>query len=249
VRRINIGYWGVTSRNSEQKAALQALDSAKPYVFITGPAGGGKTLLTQAVALERTLETRSFRKIIYTRLQTQVGADLGALPGDINEKTYPFIAPFLDNLEVLCGNDRVKSDAVHLYITANDDKRRKVFFDPIQTVRGRSLADTFLIVDEVQNLDVATIHALATRITSTSKIVFLGNFAQIDSAKLRTPERNGLYVFLRGLYEQDTEKRYFSHVNLTETQRHPAVDLAEGILRDNTFNDRFAALETKGAVN
>src|SRR5690606_5061346 len=197
---------------------MQALINDKPFTFITGPSGCGKTLIAQAVGLERVIEDRHFRKMIYTRMQTQVGENLGALPGDINEKTYPFVAPFMDNLEVMSE----MSAEIRRYILEGDEDKRKVFFDPIQTVRGRSLNHTFLLADESQNLDINTISALATRPGTNAKFIFTGNFSQIDSPKLRTPTTNGLYQLLNGFYEHNAH-HYFDHINLTETQRHPVV--------------------------
>lgn len=242
-----MSFWGITSKNAGQKAAMQALLNDKPFTFLTGPAGCGKTLISQAVGLHEVVESQRFQKLIYTRLQTQVGADIGALPGDINEKTYPFIAPFLDNFELLSGKDSLE------YLVMGDEKKRKVFFDPIQTVRGRSMHYTFLMTDEAQNLDPTTIGAIATRIAKeydgriSSKFVFLGNFSQTDSPKLRRPENNGLYQLLNGLYEREAFE-YFDHINLTEVERHPVVNIVEDILRNHDMDDSFAELEERGTV-
>jgi len=238
-----MAFFGITAKNIEQKAAMQALINSKPFTFLTGPAGSGKTLVAQAVGLERTIETRSFRKLIYTRLQTQVGMDVGALPGDFNEKTYPFIAPFMDNLEVMSN----KSNEIRRYLTEGDEDKRKVFFDSIQTIRGRSLNFTYVMFDEIQNVDIHTMAALATRPGMNAKFVFLGNFSQIDTPKLRSTRTNGLYQLLNGLYEREAYE-YFDHVNLTETQRHPVVEVVEDILRNHEMAPEFEALEARGNV-
>jgi predicted ribonuclease YlaK len=238
-----MSFFGISAKNDEQKRAMQVLINDKPFTFLTGPAGSGKTLVTQAVGLERTIETRNYRKLIYTRLQTQVGMDVGALPGDLNEKTYPFVAPFMDNLEVLSD----KSGEIKRYLTEGDEDKRKVFFDSIQTVRGRSLNFTFAMYDEIQNVDIHTISALATRPGLNSKFVFLGNFSQIDNSKLRNTKTNGLYRLLNGMYEKGAHE-YFDHINLTETQRHPAVEVVEDILRNHEMPTEFAELESRGNV-
>lgn len=238
-----MAFFGITARNSEQKAAMQALINDKPFTFLTGPAGSGKTLVAQAVGLERTIETHSFRKLIYTRLQTQVGMDVGALPGDLNEKTYPFVAPFMDNLEVMSG----KHNEIRRYLTEGDEDKRKVFFDSIQTIRGRSLNFTYVMFDEIQNVDIHTMAALATRPGMNAKFVFLGNFSQIDTPKLRSTRTNGLYQLLNGLYEREAYE-YFDHVNLTETQCHPVVEVVEDILRNHEMAPEFEALEARGNV-
>lgn len=242
-----MSHWGITAKNEEQKAAIRILTNDKPYTFLTGRAGTGKTLITQAVGLERTLEEHDFRRLVYTRLQVQLGKEQGFLTGDIDAKTYPFVRPFLDNLEVMSGTAK---EQVFRYLAAGDDKRgeknKKVFFDPIQTMRGGSFHHSYLMIDEAQNLDEQTICGIATRLAEGSKMIFLGNFSQIDDAGTRKPERNGLYKLLEGLYREDPEKEYFDHINLTKVERHPAVDLIERILRDNTMDERFDALERRG---
>ena len=235
--------FGISAKNEEQKAAIRALTNNKPFTFLTGPAGSGKTLVAQAVGLESVIEQRKHRKLIYTRLQTQVGKDIGALPGDINEKTYPFIAPFMDNLEVITS----KPGEIKRYFSEADEDKRKIFFDSIQTVRGRSLNHTFLLLDESQNLDLHTMAAMATRPGLNAKFVFLGNFSQIDTQRLRIPEHNGLYRLLTGLYDRGAHQ-YFDHVNLTETLRHPVVEIVEDILRNNEMAPEFDILERRGGV-
>lgn len=238
-----MAFFGITARNAEQKAAMQAAVNGKPFLFVTGPAGGGKTLVTQAVGLERTIEDQRYRKLIYTRMQTQVGADLGALPGDINEKTYPFIAPFMDNLEEMT----VSPNVLKRYLLEGDEDKRKIFFDPIQTIRGRSLNHTYVLLDEIQNVDIHTMAAIATRPATNAKFVFTGNFSQIDTPKLRNPKMNGLYQLLSGLYEREAFE-YFDHVNFTEQQRHPVVGIVEDILRSHDVPDEFLALEARGNI-
>lgn len=241
---IDIAFFGVTSANDAQKALMQALINDKPFTFVTGPSGCGKTLIAQAVGLEQVIEDRRYRRMIYTRMQIQVGENLGALPGDINEKTYPFVAPFMDNLEVMSD----EAGLIKQYILAGDEDKRKIFFDPIQTVRGRSLNHTYLIVDEIQNVDVHTIAAIATRIGINTKFVFTGNFAQIDKPSVRLPHNNGLYRLLKGLYDVEAYD-YFDHINLTEVKRHPVVSIVEDIMRTtNDIPTEFIELEARGNV-
>lgn len=239
--------FGIVAKNNEQKIAIQTLYNDKPFLFLTGKAGTGKTLITQAVGLERTIERKDFRKLIYTRLQVQIGEHLGFLSGDIDEKTYPFVAPFMDNLEVISEKSQ---DIIEYYgISDKNNKRKKIFFDPIQTLRGRSIANAFVMIDEAQNLDIHTISAIATRPIVGTKTVFLGNFAQIDTKRLRDPESNGLYKLLEGFYRLDPEKKYFDHINLTIQERHQVVEIVESILRNHDVNQRFIELEERGNVN
>jgi predicted ribonuclease YlaK len=234
--------WGVTARNEAQKVAIRALLNDKPYAFLTGPAGTGKSLVAQAVGLERTVERKDFGKLVYTRLQAQLGMDIGALPGDISEKTQPFMRPFFDNLEAMSD----ESKQIVQYLMTGGDKA-KIVFDAIQTMRGGTMHHTFMIIDEAQNLDVATMHGVATRLGKRSKFVFCGNFAQIDTPKLRKPETNGLYRLLSGLYKRNAHD-YFDHVNLTEVERHPAIAIVEDILRNHEMAPEFAELEARGNV-
>ena len=241
-----MAYFGISAKNEEQKLALRALDNDKPITILTGPSGVGKSLLAQAVGLEKVIETKEFKRFIYTRLQVDVGADRGFLPGSDGERLYPYIAPFLDNLDAMSENSNITD---YLLFEGQDDKNKKVFFDSIQSIRGRSL-DGWIEIDEVQNLDIHTITAIATRLRAeNAKLILLGNFSQIDDKKLRNPEQNGFYQLLKGLYEKDPQQEFFDHINMTETHRHPVVELVEDILRnDNNVDPRFYELENKGTL-
>lgn len=239
-----MAFFGIASENDAQKALMQALINDKPFTFVTGPSGCGKTLISQAVGLEQVIENQRFRRLIYTRMQTQIGENLGALPGNIDEKTFPFVAPFMDNL----GEISDEAGEIKRYLLEGDEDKRKIFFDPIQTVRGRSLNYTYLLADEMQNVDVHTFAAIATRPGRNSKFVFTGNFAQIDKSSLRNPNNNGLYRLLKGLYDREAFE-YFDHINLTEVQRHPVVSLVEDILRTSgELPAEFTELEERGNI-
>lgn len=238
-----MSYFGISARNDAQKRAMKVLANEKPYLFLTGPAGTGKSLVAQAVGLDGVAESSKYRKFIYTRLQAQLGMEIGHLPGDINEKTYPFVRPFLDNMEAMSDN----SKRIVQYLISGGEKA-KIFFDPIQTMRGGTFHNSFVLVDEVQNLDVGTMHAVATRLGPYTKMVFCGNFAQIDASKLRKPETNGMYQLLHGLYERGAHD-IFDHVNLTEIERHYAVGVVEEILRNHDMAEEFETLEERGNIS
>lgn len=242
-----MAFFGITARNEEQKIALQYLNNDKPFTIITGDAGVGKNLITQAVGLENVMETQRYRKMIYTRLQVQLGMHLGYLSGDLKGKTEPFMLPFLDNLEKM---DSTKKGVIKAYLFAEgDESKQKVFFDSIQTMRGRSIDHTYFIADEIQNTDVHTMEAIATRIDEGSKFVFVGNFAQIDDDTLRVPEKNGFYQLLKGLYEKDPGRRYFDHIHLQENQRSEAVSIVSDIFKsEDGLADQFTELERRGSL-
>lgn len=242
-----MAFFGVAAQNEEQKVALQYLNNDKAFTFITGAAGTGKNMVSQAVGLENVLEAQRYNKMIYTRLQVQLGQHLGYLTGDLQGKTEPFMLPFLDNLEKM---DSSKMNVIKDYLfNEKDEKKQKVFFDSIQTMRGRSIDHTYFLADEIQNTDVHTMEAIASRIDVGSKFVFSGNFAQIDEYKLRTPEKNGFYKLLKGMYELDPEKKYFDHIHLTEVQRDPVVNLVGEIFKSKEeIHQAFNELEKRGEL-
>ena len=240
-----MSYFGISAHNEEQKLAFQYLTNNKPFTFISGQSGCGKSLISQAVGLEQVIEQKEYRKLIYTRLQVEIGMAQGFLPGDSQDKIFPFVAPFMDNLEVMDKKSNIKD---YILMEGQDESRKKVFFDSIQSIRGRSLNDVYFIIDEAQNLDINTISAIATRAGNNSKFIFLGNFAQCDDKTLRKPESNGLYQLLDGLYKKDKDKKFFDHLNLTEVQRHPVVEVVESILRNHEMDERFEELENRGTI-
>lgn len=242
-----MAFFDVTARNDEQKIALQYLNDTKPFTFITGAAGTGKNMVSQAVGLHNTMEEQRFQKMIYTRMQIQLGQHLGFLTGDLNEKTEPFMLPFLDALNKM---DSSKMNIIKQYLFGDqDESKKRVFFDSVQTLRGRSLSHTYFLLDEAQSIDVHTMEAIASRIDEGSKFVFTGNFAQIDEDSLRDPNKNGMYQLLKGLYKKDPNKRHFNHIHLQENQRSPVVSIVEDIFKSNdNLAEQFVELEMRGAI-
>src|SRR5699024_7378429 len=160
------------------------------------------------------METQRYDKMIYTRLQVQLGMHLGYLAGDLKGKTEPFMLPFLDNLEKMESN---KKGIIKNYLFAEgDESKQKVFFDSIQTMRGRSITKTYIKADKIKNTDVHTMEAIATRNNRVSKIVLLSNFAQTDEPSLRMTEKNGFNKLLKGLYAKVPGRKYFNHIHLVE---------------------------------
>lgn len=243
-----MGYRGINAKNEEQKHLFRALDSNKPFTFVTGPAGTGKTLLSVAYAINRIFDRRAARRVSYLRLQVNAGLDLGFLPGTLAEKNAPYVRPFLDSY--------LKLEDIPLQPQAFDgsaDPHRaddRIVFETIQTMRGGTLDRQIMIVDEAQNLDIETITMIATRVGEDTKLIFLGNFAQIDDPKgaYSTPEKNGLYTLLSRMYGEKGE-RFFNHVHLDEVLRSPAAAFVERIMREKEMDPVFAALEARGNID
>lgn len=233
-------YQGVSAQNPGQVEALKILNNRKPYTFLSGPAGTGKTLITGAVGLEKVINNPmdGIKKVIYTRLQVQTGVNVGYIPGDFDGKTDPFIEPFKDNFQEMDFSLPME----HLV-----GKNKKLEFKPIQTMRGRTFHNSFIIVDEAQNLDEHTVTTIATRLGHEAKMIFLFNFAQIDdeTGYLHNPQNNGIYQLLSKLYKHNGYK-YFDHVHLTEIERSDAAAFIEQIMRTDRVHPSFLNLEEKG---
>ncbi|HEJ2461836.1 TPA: PhoH family protein [Vibrio cholerae] len=179
--------WGITPKNIYQGMALDALlDPDIDLVILTGAAGSGKTLLAMAAALEQTVERKMFDKIIVTRNTPDIGESIGFLPGTEEEKMMPWLASVTDTLEALHKNDHC-TDGSLKYIC----DKANIQFKSINFMRGRSIQNAFVLLDECQNLTASQIKTIITRCGESTKIVCSGNLAQIDSHYL-TPVTSGL---------------------------------------------------------
>lgn len=189
--------WGITARNQEQNFALNLLMNPDcDFVSLLGQAGTGKTLLALASALTQTLETQLYNEIIITRATVPVGDEIGFLPGTEEEKMAPWMGALEDNLEVLhLGNNRLS--------TLKQDPNRNATMDIIRShikvksmsfMRGRTFQNKFLIIDEAQNLTSKQMKTLVTRAGPGTKIVCMGNIAQIDTPYLTEGSSGLTYV-------------------------------------------------------
>lgn len=216
--------WGVTSRNREQNFALNLLmDPECDFVTLLGQAGTGKTLLALAAGLAQVLETKTYNEIIVTRVTVPVGEDIGFLPGTEEEKMSPWMGAFDDNLEVLNKSD---NDAGDWGRAATQDLiRSKIKIKSLNFMRGRTFVNKFLIIDEAQNLTPKQMKTLVTRAGPGTKIVCLGNIAQIDTPYL-TEGSSGL------TYVVDRFKGWghSGHVTLARGERSRLADHASEIL-------------------
>ena len=179
--------WDITPKNIYQGMALDALlDPDIDLVILTGAAGSGKTLLAMASALEQTIEKGIFDKIIVTRNTPDIGEAIGFLPGSEEEKMMPWLAAVTDTLEALHKNDHCTEGSLK-YIC----DKANIQFKSINFMRGRSVQNAFVLLDECQNLTASQIKTIITRCGEGTKIVCSGNLAQIDSHYL-TPVTSGL---------------------------------------------------------
>ena len=216
--------WGIRARNLEQSMALNLLMNPEiDFVTILGQAGTGKTLLTLAAALTQTLDARKFSEIIFTRATVSVGEDIGFLPGTEEEKMQPWMGALEDNLEVLNKSERGASDWSRN--AANDLIKRRIRVKSMNFMRGRTFLNKLVIIDEAQNLSPKQMKTLITRAGPGSKIVCLGNIAQIDTPYL-TEGSSGL------TYVVDRFKgwRHAGHITLARGERSRLADYATDVL-------------------
>jgi PhoH-like ATPase len=216
--------WGITARNREQNFALNLLMNPEvDFVSLLGQAGTGKTLLALAAGLAQVLETKLYNEIIVTRVTVPVGEDIGFLPGTEEEKMSPWMGAFDDNLEVLNKSD---SDAGDWGRAATQDLiRSRIKIKSLNFMRGRTFVNKFLIIDEAQNLTPKQIKTLVTRAGPGTKILCLGNIAQIDTPYL-TEGSSGL------TYVVDRFKGWShgGHVTLARGERSRLADHASDVL-------------------
>lgn len=216
--------WGVTARNREQNFALNLLMNPDcDFVSLLGQAGTGKTLLALAAGLAQVLENKLYNEIIVTRVTVPVGEDIGFLPGTEEEKMSPWMGAFDDNLEVLNKSD---SDSGDWGRAATQDLiRSKIKIKSLNFMRGRTFVNKFLIIDEAQNLTPKQIKTLVTRAGPGTKILCLGNIAQIDTPYL-TEGSSGL------TYVVDRFKgwEHSGHVTLARGERSRLADHASEVL-------------------
>ena len=211
--------WGITARNREQSIALNLLMNPEiDFVTLLGQAGTGKTLITLAAALAQTLDMRRFSEIIFTRATVSVGEEIGFLPGTEEEKMLPWMGALEDNLEVL---NKLESGNEWSRNAANDLIRSRIKVKSMSFMRGRTFLNKLVIIDEAQNLSPKQMKTLITRAGPGSKIVCLGNIAQIDTPYL-TEGSSGL------TYVVDRFKgwEHSGHITLQRGERSRLADFA-----------------------
>ena len=221
VERHNV--WGITARNREQNFALNLLmDPEIDFVTILGPAGTGKTLMTLAAGLAQTLDNKRYNEIIMTRVTIPLGEDIGFLPGTEEEKMEPWMGALMDNLEVLTLGQEGGNWA---RAATNDLLRSRIKIRSLNFMRGRTFLHRFIILDEAQNLTPKQMKALVTRAGPGTKLVSIGNIAQIDTPYLTETTSGLTYVVnrFRGW-------SHSGHVTLVRGERSRLADFASDTL-------------------
>ena len=187
-----------------------------PIVTLIGSAGSGKTLCALAAGLEQVLQGKIYKKLIVSRPVQPVGRDIGFLPGTLEEKMMPWLRPIQDNLEFLLSG----KDIFQTYI-----EKGIIEMEAISYIRGRSIPDTFMIIDEAQNLTVHELKTIITRVGEKTKIVLTGDIEQIDNAYIDDTS-NGLSYAV----EKFKTSELAGHITLLRGERSAVASLAARIL-------------------
>ncbi|HVW65762.1 MAG TPA: PhoH family protein [Nitrosospira sp.] len=216
--------WGITARNREQNFALNLLMNPEvDFVTLLGQAGTGKTLLTLAAGLMQTLEHKVYSEIIMTRVTVPVGEDIGFLPGTEEEKMTPWMGALEDNLDVLNKTDNDPGEWGRA--ATRDLIRSRIKVKSLNFMRGRTFLNKFLIIDEAQNLTPKQMKTLITRAGPATKVVCLGNIAQIDTPYLSEGSSGLTYVV-----DRFKGWSHSGHVTLQRGERSRLADYAAEVL-------------------
>tara|TARA_R110002074_G_scaffold99046_4_gene214116 strand:+ start:24 stop:1334 length:1311 start_codon:yes stop_codon:yes gene_type:complete len=212
------GPWGLNPRNKEQMFALDLLMNQEvPILTLIGKAGCGKTLLAIASGLEQVIEKNIYKKLVVSRPVQPLGKDIGYLPGTMEEKMRPWLMPIQDNIDFLMNG---KKDTMGMFF---DDGTIQV--EALTYIRGRSISNAFIIIDEAQNLTTHELKTIITRVGENTKIVLTGDIEQIDSVYLDATS-NGLSYAV----EKFKPHEIAGHVTLVKGERSKVATLASKVL-------------------
>ena len=216
------GVWGIKPRNREQHFAFDALlDDRIKLVTLMGKAGTGKTLMAMAAGLKRTVLDREFRRLVVARPTISMGKELGFLPGSLEEKLAPWMQPIHDALEMLSdlnmGHDHRRSSDLM--------RSGTIVVEALSYIRGRSIANQFMIIDEAQNLTPLEVKTIVTRVGTGTKLIFTGDPYQIDNPYVDSSS-NGFNYIVSKFREQPLA----AHIELQKGERSELAELAANIL-------------------
>ena len=217
-----IDEWKISSRNKEQASAIDLLlDPAIKIVTLVGRAGSGKTLVSIAAGLQQTIGIRDkeniYSRMIVSRPVQPLGKDIGFLPGTMEEKMLPWLMPIQDNLQFLLGNEK---SALQMYM-----EKGKIEIEALTYIRGRSISNAYIIIDEAQNLTMHEVKTIITRIGEGTKIVLTGDIEQIDNIYVNETS-NGLVHAI----EKFKEFPIAGHVTFKKGERSELATLASKAL-------------------
>ena len=224
LKKIRDGVWGIRPRNKEQHCVLDLLlcDEIK-LVTLVGKAGTGKTMLALAAGLQKVVEENTYTKLLVSRPIFPLGRDVGYLPGDLEEKLNPWMQPIYDNVEFLMGlskPDRKNGRSYHELIDLGF-----IEIEPLTYIRGRSIPNQFIIVDEAQNLTPHEVKTIITRVGENTKIILTGDPYQIDNPYVDATS-NGLTTVV----EKFKGEAVAGHVTLSKGERSALAELASNVL-------------------
>jgi len=213
--KSNKKIWNTEPRNKEQQFAFDLLlDPTVPVVSLVGKAGSGKTLLALAAGLEQTFGPKSqYKKVVVTKPVEPVGKDIGFLPGTMEEKMMPWLAPIQDNLRFLMGDDKA---TLEMYMD-----KGQIEVEAMTFIRGRSISNAFIVIDEVQNMTQHEIKTVLTRVGEGTKIVLTGDIEQIDNVYIDATNNGLSYVVERLKNESIT-----GHITLLKGERSKVATIA-----------------------
>ena len=216
------GVWGIKPRNREQHYAFDALlDDRIKLVTLMGKAGTGKTLMAMAAGLKRTVLDREFRRLVVARPTISMGKELGFLPGSLEEKLAPWMQPIHDALEMLSdlnmGHDHRRSGDLM--------RSGAIVVEALSYIRGRSIANQFMVIDEAQNLTPLEAKTIITRCGSGTKIIFTGDPYQIDNPYVDSSSNGFNYIVSRF-----RDQAIAAHIELQKGERSELAELAANIL-------------------
>ena len=216
------GVWGIKPRNREQHYAFDALlDDRIKLVTLMGKAGTGKTLMAMAAGLKRTVLDREFRRLVVARPTISMGKELGFLPGSLEEKLAPCMQPIHDALEMLSdlnmGHDHRRSGDLM--------RSGAIVVEALSYIRGRSIANQFMVIDEAQNLTPLEAKTIITRCGSGTKIIFTGDPYQIDNPYVDSSSNGFNYIVSRF-----RDQAIAAHIELQKGERSELAELAANIL-------------------
>lgn len=226
VRRRRDNVWGISPRNKEQEFAIELLlDDDVKLVTLNGVAGTGKTLLALACGLKKVADDEIYRKLLVSRPIFPLGRDMGFLPGDVEQKLNPWMKPIFDNLELLlstrtAGQGKTREPN---YAYLLDKKILEV--EPLTYIRGRSLPQQYLIVDEAQNLTAHEVKTILTRAGEGTKVVLTGDPEQIDNPYVDSRSNGLTYVV-----ERFKDTALAGHVTLHKGERSELAELAAKLM-------------------